>query len=357
MRASFVGVLVLAVVACGGSAPAATPSSEARDSATASPGLERELVGSYGLLVLRDRIEAISPEGGVAAYAPMAQSSLVEQACGQGAGAWVRPGVSASNSHIYFRNGDNKIQMLVPPSSAVDVTTVPGGPHVISGFSVSPDDQRIAVSVEDLSQVPAISLRLYVEDVQGGGHHADIYTTSTATGNPYMLWPVGWHQGNVVLALWKACTFESEPYPAAWHVADATTADRRASIGDPNCTPGAWPSAAGIGCYAFAQSELRYYDWSGSVLSTRHADSPATVLSPSGALALWSNASPFNQNPESTLMKVDGTGVVVVPGPDACLWIDEQHVLATDAVISYPSGSLARLPERGQCAGRFPGGL
>ncbi len=299
----------------------------------------------------------ISPAGAVAAYAPMAGASLVQQACGQGAGAWAGPAVSASLHHVYFRDGDSKIRMLVPPSSAVDVTSVPGGPLVISGFSVSPDDQRIAVSVEDLSQAPVISLRLYVEDLQGGGHHLDIYRTSTSNGNPDMLWPMGWHQNNIVLAVYKACTFESEPYPQAWHVADATTADRRATIGDASCIPGAWPSPAGVGCFALPQSELRYYDWSGSLRSSRHADAPATVVSPSGALAIWSNASPFNQNPESTLMNVNGTGVVIVPGPDACLWIDEQHALATGAVIGYPSGAVTRLPERGECAGRFPGGL
>src|SRR5690348_16050444 len=299
-------------MACGGSAPAGGTSSEART--TASPALEGELVGSYGILVVGDRIEVISPRGAVAAMAPMAQPSLVPQACGQQAAAWVRPAVSASDHHIYFRDGDTKIRMLVPPSSAADVTSVPGGPHVISGFSVSPDDQHIAVSVEDLSQAPVINVRLYVEDLRGAGHHADIYATSTAAGNPFMLWPMGWHQNNIVLAVWKACTFESVTYPAAWHVADAATADRRASIGDPGCTPGAWPSPAGVGCYAGSQSELRYYDWSGSLWPSRHSDAQATVVSPSGALSLWSNASPFNPNPESTLMKVDGTGAVIIPG-------------------------------------------
>jgi len=363
MRTPLAVALLLAVVACGGPAPtvatssdARTTSSGARTSAPAFPALERELVGSYGMLVVGNRIEVISPVGAVVAFAPMAGPSLVQQACGQGAGAWVLPGVSATDHHIYFRDGDSKIRILVPPSSAMDVTTVPGGPHTISGFSISPDDQRIAVSVEDLSQAPVINLRLYVEDLQGGGHHADIYTTSTATGNPYMLWPMGWHQNNIVLAIWKACTFESVAYPAAWHVADAATA-AGASIGAPDCTPGAWPSPAGVGCYSGPQWELRYYDWSGSVWSSRHSDAQATVVSPSGALTLWSNASPFNPNPESTLMKVDGTGPVIVPGADACLWIDEQHVLATDAVISYPSGAVARLPEPGECAGRFPGGL
>ena len=357
MRAPFALALVVAVMACGGSAPSGNPSSGSRTSPTASPNLERELAGSYGLLVVGNRLEVISPEGAVAAFAPMAKPSLVQQACGQGAAAWLRPAVSASDHHIYFRDGDTNLRILVPPSSAMDVTTVPGGPHVISGFSVSPDDQRIAVAVEDLSQAPAISLRLYVEDLQGGGHHADIYASSSATGNPDMLWPMGWHQNNLVLAVWKACSFESLPYPAAWHVADANTADRRATIGDPNCTPGAWPSPAGVGCWAFPQSELRYYDWSGSLRSARHADAAATVLSPTGALALWANASPMNPNPESTLLRADGAGVVMVPGADACLWIDDGHVLATDEVISYPSGTLARLPERGECAGRFPGGL
>ena len=53
----------------------------------------------------------------------------------------------------------------------------------------------------------------------------------------------------------------------------------------------------------------------------------------------------------------DGSGAVTSAGHIACLWIDENVVLAPDAVIAYPSGAATALPPDGRCAGRFPGGL
>ena len=55
----------------------------------------------------------------------------------------------------------------------------------------------------------AISERLYVEDLHGAGHHVDIYSTLTPKDKRgTTLWPMGWHAGAIVLALFPACTFE-----------------------------------------------------------------------------------------------------------------------------------------------------
>ncbi len=238
------GLALAAVVfvACGGQSAShgsavSSSRTESSPSVLASAGQLGTLTGNYGIVSAAGRVELVSADGRIAASAPMTQPSPITQGCGMGAGAWTLPAVSASNSHVYFRDGDTKIRMLVPPSTAVDVTTVPGGPTKVSGFSVSPDDQRIAVAVEELSgagpsQAASISLRLYVENLRGGGSHADIYTATFPTGKPAaMSWPMGWHQGHLVLALWAACTFESLPYPNAWHVVDASNAVRLASIG------------------------------------------------------------------------------------------------------------------------------
>jgi len=249
---AFVMLAIVLLTACGGHASnQGFPASSSR--LTTSPSAGPNLTGAYGLLLTPfdpatpGKLQLIRPDGTVAGSVPIAQPSLVSQACGDGAAAWTEPPVSTSNNHVYFRDGDTKIRMLVPPSMAVDVTTVPGGPTTVSGFSVSPDDQRIAVVVEELSgagpsQAASISLRLYVENLRGGGSHADIYTTTFPAGKPAtMLWPMGWHDGRLVLAVWAACTFESVPYPKAWHVVDASNADRLASIGDSSCLASVWP--------------------------------------------------------------------------------------------------------------------
>jgi hypothetical protein len=289
---------------------------------------------------------------GVTVAAPAVQS------CGEGMAAVLQPPVSASNDQVYFRDGDTKIRMLVPPSSAVDVTSVPGNANSISFFSVSPDDQRIAVVVEDLSG-PAIKLRLYVEDLHGGGHHSDIYTTTTPKGKGgATLWPMGWHEGSLVLAMWAACTFEHVPYPSEWHVVDASTATRKAVMGDASCVPSVWPSPAGVACFDPVASKVRVYDWTARLVTALQTQVGTAELSPSGhLLAAGSGGGLGNPSPTTTMIGTDGSGSVTTPGHMGCLWIDDGHMLAPDAVIAYPSGTATALAQSGQCAGRFPGGL
>lgn len=361
-RGAIVLTTALLTFSCGGSSPGVSnspsPSASApvSSNATSTPSAS-PLTGVYGLLLSAGTLYLIKPDaseaGGVSVAAPSVQS------CGQGMAAVLQPPVSTSNDHVYFRDGDNKIRMLVPPASAVDVTTVPGGPNIISFFAVSPDDTRIAVLVEDLSGSTAIGLRLYVEDLRGGGHHADIYTTATPKGKAGAApWPMGWHQGQLVLAVWAACTFEQVPYPNAWHVVDASTANRVAVIGDTSCPPSVWPSPVGVACFDPVASKARVYDWTGKLGTTLQTQIGVPELSPSGLLLSAGNGGGLgNPAPTNTMIGIDGSGSVSSPGHMGCLWIDDSHVLAPDAVITYPSGAAAPLAQSGQCAGRFPGGL
>jgi hypothetical protein len=326
-----------------------------------SPASAQKLTGVYGILIAAGHVELVRPDGTIAASAPITGPSLGGQGCGDGEAAWVQPPVSASDDQMYFRDGDTTIRMLVPPSGAVEVTRVPGGPRTVSFFSVSPDDNRIAVLVEDLSAAPTtIGLRLYVEDLHGGGNHADIYTTTVGALQPATtLWPMGWHQDRLVLAVWAPCSFEPVPYPSAWHVVDSTSAVRQASIGDAGCIPSAWPSRAGISCFDFkAPGHIRVYDWNGNQVAILATDTGAAELSPSGDLLAVGNGGGLGDpSPSTTIFRTDGSGLVTTPGHKACLWIDENHLLSRDAVIGYPSGAATALPQAGTCAGRFPGGL
>jgi len=365
MRRGATGLMAaLLTLSCGGASPGAShsPSPSASASATASSApistpSAGPLTGVYGLLLSAGTLYLIKPDateaGSVSVAAPAVQS------CGQGMAAVLQPPVSASNDQVYFRDGDTKIRMVVPPASAVDVTTVPGGPNTISFFSVSPDDQRIAVLVEDLSGSTSISLRLYVEDLHGGGHHADIYTTTTPKGSAGAApWPMGWHQGQLVLAVWAACALQHVPYPNAWHVVDASTANRMAVIGDTSCPPSVWPSPAGVACFDSVGGKARVYDWAGKVGTTLQTQIGVPELSPSGRLLSAGNGGGVgNPAPTNTMIGIDGSGSVATPGHMGCLWIDDSDVLAPDAIIAYPSGAATPLAQSGQCAGRFPGGL
>jgi hypothetical protein len=288
-------------------------------------------------------------------------------------GAVLEPPISATTDQVYFRDGDTKIRQVVPPASAVDVTTVPGGATTVSFFSVSPDDQKIAVLVEDLSGSASIGLRLYVEDLRGGGHHADIYTTTIPKGkSASTLWPMGWHQGALVLAVVPACTFEPAGLtPSEWHVASASNASRLATIRANNCTLSYWPSAAGVGCMD-ANSVTTLYDWSGKVLSVTGPGSTGSgynlsSISPAGQSILFATGSGAGAAAPATGIVQLGPGpYATAQGHAACLWIDEDHLLAPDAVIQFPAetpgnlqvtAGVTALSASGVCAGRFPGGL
>jgi hypothetical protein len=278
------------------------------------------------------------------------------------------PPISASNNRVYFRDGDTKISFLTPGGQTGDSTTVPGGPSTVSFFSVSPDDQRIAVLVEDLAPSSAINLRLYVEDLNNHGHHADIYTTTIPKGQSGMtLWPVGWHEGRLVLAVVLACSAAPVYHPAEWHVVDAVTADRLVNIDVRACGSSLVPSPAGIACASLTgAAPLRIYDWKGKV----QYDSGAYALnqnlpvgvSPSGQSLFYNGgtACPDGRTmcPRVWANTLDGGGqMAIVEMHQGCLWINDSAILAPDAVIAYPSGAVMALPGSGDCVGRFPGGL
>lgn len=372
-------VAVLAAISvvalsCGGTASSAghSPIPSAAAGASAGPSAApsgNPAAASYGLLLTAGSLEMITPSGTIAARAAVAAPSV--HTCGQGTGAVLQPPVSVTADKVYFRDGNTRVRYLTPDGKTANVTTVPGGASKISFFSVSPDDQRIAVLVEDLSPATNINLSLYVEDLNGGGHHAVIYTSSAPklkTGNT--LWPMGWHDGELVLSVWPPCTFEPAGLvPTAWHVANATTAVRLATIGNNQCIPSSWPSPAGVACLDLGTHQATVYDWTGKItlVAATQANDFQSGLSPSGRSIFYTPGLGIGAPPPSTRIVNLGPGpTATVSGHAACLWIDDDHLLAPDAVIGFPSttpgqgnvaASVTALPASGECAGRFPGGL
>ena len=385
MRFGAAAIALLVLSACGSSGSASHspppsqspgPSVSPAPSPTSAPGTPQpqSLSGSYGILISGSNLELIKSDATVAANVSIAPSSVRFCSSAQDGAILAQP-VSASLDQVYFRDGDNKIRMVVPPSSAVDVTTVPGNANVVSFFSVSPDDQRIVVLVEDLSAASTISERLYVEDLHGGGHHADIFTTTQPKGKTgTTLWPMGWHQGELVLALVVACTFEPAGLvPAEWHISNAATAARIATIRSSNCVLSLAPSPVGVGCTGFASlGPTTLYDWAGKVISVTGPgvsgfEGSVPQLSPAGQSVYFAVRPGIGAPPPATRIVQLGPGpYATVQGHAACGWIDEDHLLAPDAVIQFPAETpgnaqvnttVTALPQSGVCAGRFPGAL
>src|SRR6266851_1067460 len=202
--------------------------------------------------------------------------------------------------------------------------------------------------------------------------------------NPLTLWPMGWHQGNLVLAVVHACIFSLTEPPTEWHVSNATTATRVATIKGSGCVMSTWPSPAGVAC-ADNMGATTLYDWGGKAVA---ATGPGivtgpgiqivgsnTALSPAGKSIFFSNGR-VGPGSATRIVQLGPGPYTTVADHAACGWIDEDHLLSTDAVITFHAETPGNLqmtavvtplpgsalpaqstPGSSSCAGRFPGGL
>ncbi len=364
--------ITVVAISCGGTSSAGhSPSASAGASAHPSTSPSgNPSVSSYGLLLSAGSLEMITPSGTVAAQATVAAPSV--HTCSQGTGTVLQPPVSATSDKVFFRDGNTDIRYLTPDGQTGNATKVPGGASKVSFFSVSPDDQRIAVLVEDFSPATTIGLNLYVEDLNGGGNHSVIYTNSAPKlKNGNTLWLMGWHQGELVLAVYPPCTFEPQGItPTEWHVSNAVTAVRIATIRATNCILSAFPSPAGVGCIN-PQGVTTLYDWTGKVVAGTGPGTQGsyaqTGVSPAGQSVFFAIRAGIGAPSSSTRIVQLGPGPhATVQDHAACGWIDEDHLLAPDAVIQFPAETggnvlvtarVTALAASGVCVGRFPGDL
>jgi hypothetical protein len=321
--------------------------------------------GSYGLLLEAGNLDLVDTCGKVAATAPIAHPAATTCDLG-GPIVQLAPPVSATKDLVFYRDGDSTIRSLDTSGRTAAVTTVPGGPTTVSFFSVSPDDQRIAVVVEDLSPADHINLRLYAEDLHGGGHHVELFSRAASKNGGTTLWPMGWHNGDLLIAVMPACAADtSTSSPVSWAVVDPTNANRLARIDASGCgVLSQWPSPQGVVCVpAFGQGyAASTSDGTGNGLSQGGAAPvvcpPAqSGLSPAGDRFFESAPSacgtaPFTDFYAGTNGMTNGKGGVA--WHTACLWIDEDHLLAPDAVITYGDPTPKLLSTPGACAGQFP---
>ncbi len=200
------------------------------------------------------------------------------------------PYISTSSSTVYFLDGDATLRSLSVKGAVKSVETLPGDSARRVAFAVSPDDKRIAVAVIDYSPArasaaraadgqPAPALQLYVEDLSGG------YRVSVFESSGLYYWPVGWHNGKIVLAGGPALTrnyLPLNPYSASrYFLIDAMLGSKPVALGTGDCAPTGAITSAGTACVSdpglpctgsFAATSggtdwytscLRKLDWSG----------------------------------------------------------------------------------------------
>ncbi|HYM66762.1 MAG TPA: hypothetical protein VEW68_05685 [Patescibacteria group bacterium] len=299
-------------------------------------------------------VSIVGIDGRVVASAQATSPAAVS--CGGTAAAVVPLPVSTSNSRVYFMDASGAVRFLSPDGTTGQATTVSLGAARRSVFSVSPDDQRIAVTVLDFTTTGA-STQLYVEDLKGGGNRVAPFSE---TGS-FSAWPVGWHgTNNLVVAKVPACTQGGGPLccgPQELHVVDPATATRRFTLGGPTCVVGGPASPAGAVCESGTFTAANVLSWTAITQRSFVISGPTPAyLSPDGSLVAITDL---------------GSGTTLVNGPtqhpqlamQTCGWIDATHVLAGGDTQQQPrvgdltTGTIVPVAAQGDCGGRIPGGL
>jgi len=274
---------------------------------------------------------------------------------GKPAGILVQmPSVSASSTRLYYLDGDSSVMFLKPDGTSGAATTIAVDSNSAAVFSVSPDDSRIAVAVITFPY-PA-KTRIYVEDLTGGGHHTDLFSSGSV-----LEWPVGWHQGHLVIAVGintpPQNAFDGFIYAfSGYHVADASTGTRLATICD-GYLAAVPPVPAGTVCAKYPNFLVS--DWSGT---TRPAPADegcnGGALSPDGAMIADCQGSPA----VVTLVVQDGTQIATQYSGTPVGWIDSTHVVLSAAnsdlsIVDARAFTKTPIQAQGFFAGAIPGTL
>jgi hypothetical protein len=265
---------------------------------------------------------------------------------------------------VYYLDG-SQVRFIGPGSASGVATNIALGAYEQAGFSVSPDDQRIAVSVLSYASAPVgpenppyKGMRLYVEDLNGGGHHLDIFSSATVAE-----YPIGWTGGRLVVAVstpWCCQAAQLNPYAAtSYHVVDPSTGNRLVSLCDNRIGPEGPIETVGVFC-AKVNAGPEFYRWDGSQFAA-----PGAVPNPSQYLNAMS--------PDGTRVASGGQPIRIwgPPGTSLALresgyvfgWIDANRIVfgrsdnTNLSVLDLTSGTSVDLTAIGLYLGTFPAAL
>jgi len=312
-------------------------------------------IAHYGVLVAVGNgdtysVSLVDTTGKVVASATPSNPAPVT--CGDSAAALLPQPVSTSSTRVYFLDQSGNVNFLSPNGVTGVSTHVPTGASIRSMFTVSPDDQRIAV-VENTYSASGATTVLYIEDLNGGTNHVKVFSETGA----YTLWPIGWHgTGSLVVAKVPSCTQGGGPTccgPQELHVVDPATAGRKFTLGGSSCIPVGSATPGGALCENSAFNQVHVLSWTGATVQTYPIQGPTPAyLSPDGTRValIVDNATTF-AGAKQTLDLL------------ACGWIDDTHVLAGGDAQLQPrigdvaTGTIVPVSAQGVCGGTIPGGL
>lgn len=239
------------------------------------------------------------------------------------------PLVMSSNARAYFLDGDSDVGYLTPDGHTGTAVHLPADAHVRYAVAVSPDDSRIAVASLDYLGTgsypkPDVSLDIFVQDLSGS-NRVDLFTSSSVTE-----WPIGWHDGHIVIAVGPAGIVQSaapNPYFASeYHVVDAATGARLATLGAGDCQYGPLVKS-GTACL-ISGGILGYQGWDGtkhSFVARPDFGPDPDALAPDGSQLAGSAGTPAEQA-QVALVTAAGINTLGVKGfPQG--WLDDSYLV------------------------------
>jgi len=173
------------------SAPATVPVTEAPSPApSAAPHSKTTYAVLVDLFAATDAydLSIVASDGAVVARAHPHKRTPI-------AHALELPYVSASDSGVYYLDGDREVHYLKADGTSRLVGSLPSSGTVRAAFAVKPDDSRISVGLLDF-RVRPVKNTLYVSNIETLSQVTGVIYTSTTR----YFWPVGWHAGNLVAA-------------------------------------------------------------------------------------------------------------------------------------------------------------
>lgn len=273
------------------------------------------------------------------------------------------PTLSTSNTRVYFPDGPTAVRYLGRDGSTGLATSLPSPTAKTRAvFSVSPDDQRIAIGVFDWSSVGPMMSTVTVQDLQGGGHSVEVDRSATLYG-----WPVGWHGGGLVLA--RLPDFGGAPNPnaaTAYSLVNTSTGENLGYLGGVTCPVVGPLSRAGTACVAARCHCIMAADWSSMQNATyTYADQSEmnwAALSPSGHAVIFSEI--YGPTTGLGIWRDGSVTFKQKYNSGRSQWLDETHALIAceGSVTCYTIEDLAvgtslRVMLPGEVAGVLPGGL
>lgn len=324
-------------------------------------------------------IAVVDISGRVVAHAHAAVRTFIEPSGISAPAAVDLPEVSMSSTRLYFLDGDAQVRSLSVGSTAA-VARIPGSASSHAAFAVSPDDRRMAVGVIDYSPATRmpVDVRLYVQDLDGANQN-QIYSSTTN-----FVWPVGWHNGELVLAAGAPLTQQGivgNPYSAlSYHIVDAANASRIATIGSGDFQHGCatWGplTSAGTACYTRTASAgmggyFTLLGWDGHNVLPGNGQFP-TASGGWAAIGTGSRSVDLamccdDSSNVSVRMPLGGVLKTAMNGQQAdwVCWLDANHLLSGSVyqqqfqpqLLILDTNAVAAVDGKGFCAGIIPGDL